>query len=194
MGARGGSQKKIHKGEGAEQEGGRDVAQDRKKGKTKIKKIRKNEPVQETGTKQVGDEVSGESTRRANRSAKREIQDQTPTKGSRGRTRVQVLTRYRKPGAAAAKPRDTISAKKADRKFTEGQQNKSQTHQEPMKGEVGTGQPTAEEARRRDGEPPRQGEQLAEPPEQHLTPKVGAQGARGRQGDMHSTGSARPRA
>ena len=105
-----------------------------------------------------------------------------------------MLTRYRKPGAAAAKPRDTISAKKADRKFTEGQQNKSQTHQEPMKGEVGTGQPTAEEARRRDGEPPRQGEQLAEPPEQHLTPKVGAQGARGRQGDMYSTGSARPRA
>ena len=64
----------------------------------------------------------------------------------------------------------------------------------PRKGEVGIEQPTAEEARRRDGEPPGQGEQLAEPPEQHLTPKVGAQGARGRQGDMHSTGSARPRA
>jgi hypothetical protein len=55
-----------------------------------------------------------------------------------------------------------------------------------MKGEVGTGQSTAEEARRRNGEPPRQGEQLAEPPEQHLTPKVGAQGARGRQGDMNT--------
>ena len=121
--------------------------------KKKNKKIRKNEPVQDTGTKLKLEinEVSGESTGRANRSAKRV---QTPTKGSRGRTQVQELTRYRKPGATAAKPRDTRSARKADRKYTEGQQNKSQTHQEPMKGEVGTGQPTAEEARRRDGEPP----------------------------------------
>ena len=111
-----------------------------------------------------------------------------------GRGNKNKHDRYRRPGAAAATPRDTRSARKADRKFTEGQQNRSQTHQEPMKGEVGTEQPTAEEARRRDGEPPGQGEQLAEPPEQHLTPKVGAQGARGRQGDMYSTGSARPRA
>ena len=121
-----------------------------------IKSVRREykkeyEPVQKRERNKFGDEVSGESTGRANRSAKRV---QTPTKGSRGRTQVQELTRYRKPGATAAKPRDTRSARKADRKYTEGQQNKSLTHQEPMKGEVGTGQPTAEEARRRDGEPP----------------------------------------
>ena len=34
----------------------------------------------------------------------------------------------------------------------------------------------------------------AEPPGQHLMPKVGAQGALGGKGDMNSTGSARPRA
>jgi len=94
----------VHKGEGAEQEGGAGNSAGPKERENKNKKIRKNEPVQETGTKQVGDEVSGESTGRANRSAKRV---QTPTKGSRGRTQVQELTRYRKPGATAAKPRDT---------------------------------------------------------------------------------------
>jgi hypothetical protein len=41
MGARGGSQQKIHKGEGAEQEGGREEAQDRKKGGKKNKKNKK---------------------------------------------------------------------------------------------------------------------------------------------------------
>ena len=151
----------------------------------------KNEPVQETGTKQVGDEVSGESTGRANRSAKRV---QTPTKGSRGRTQVQELTRYRKPGATAAKPRDTRSARKADRKFTEGQQNESQTHQEPMKGEVGTGQPTAEEARRRDGEPPTRrttsGAARATPDAKGGRPGCSRETGR----HEYSTGSARPRA
>jgi hypothetical protein len=43
-------------------------------------------------------------------------------------------------------------------------------------------------------EPPRQGEQFAEPPEQYLTPEAGAQGARGRKGDENRTRSAQPRA
>ena len=49
MGARGGSQKKIHKGEGAEQEGDGKKRRIERKGKQKKRKKRKNEPVQETG-------------------------------------------------------------------------------------------------------------------------------------------------